>query len=167
MQHNKTVIIGFGNILMGDEGIGVHIIHKLETEYKNYKIENIEFIDGGTSCMDVFLSLENNISKLIIIDAVIGDKNPGYIYKFYYSELEKIQSTGINKISLHELNIIDALKSVKEIIQLPKKIIFFGIQPKDIKPQIGLSEELKKKINNIIKSVMMEVRNDFYSTKIN
>lgn len=162
-HHTKTAVVGFGNILMGDEGVGVHIIHELQKKYLGVP-DNLEFIDGGTSALDVVLSL-NNVDKLVIVDAMQGNKKPGDTYEFNYSDVNKLFQSD-SEISLHDLNIFESLKIAEKTKILPEKIIFIGIEPKEIVPKIELSKELKEKINNIIEIILGEVNNDSIKSKI-
>ncbi|MFH1541005.1 MAG: HyaD/HybD family hydrogenase maturation endopeptidase [Elusimicrobiota bacterium] len=164
LKRPKIAVVGFGNILMGDEGIGVHVIHELQKNYTSYPTSyTIELIDGGTSALDVILSLKD-IDKLIIIDAIKNGSNPGDIYKFHLSQVNTVSQSchdgirGIQKSSLHDLNLIDALKIVEKLGTLPKEVIFIGVEPKKIEPNIELSEELKIKIPEITKTILYEVK---------
>jgi hydrogenase maturation protease len=72
-EDTKILILGVGNILLKDEGIGVHIARKLQ---KQQLPDNVEVIDGGTASLDVFLSWQKPY-KLIVIDAIKGGRKPG------------------------------------------------------------------------------------------
>lgn len=156
-EHCKTAVIGFGNILMGDEGIGVHIVKKLQMGNARYKMQNVEFIDGGTSALDVLLLLKD-IDKLVIIDAVKNGGQPGSIYKFQNSMILEFQSNKMQETSLHDLNLVDALKIADKLGTIPKEIVFIGVEPKEIEPKMELSEKIRNKIPEIIKTVLCEVK---------
>ena len=157
----KIAVVGFGNILMGDEGVGVHVINELS------KVQcpksNVQLIDGGTSALDVILSLKD-IDKLVVVDAVKNGGIPGEIYKFhnftipYEDKFSQFHNSEMQKTSLHDLNLVDALKIAEKLGAIPKEIVFIGVEPKEIAPKIGLSEELKIKIPEIIKTVLCEVK---------
>ncbi|MFA5778520.1 MAG: hydrogenase maturation protease [Elusimicrobiota bacterium] len=163
----KIAVVGFGNILMGDEGVGVHIVKMMQDA--RYKKQDVEFIDGGTSALDIILSLKD-IDKLVVIDAVKNGGIPGEIYKFhnplrgqvftipYEDKFSQFHNSEMQKTSLHDLNLVDALKIAEKLGAIPKEIVFIGVEPKEIAPKIGLSEELKIKIPEIIKTVLCEVK---------
>ncbi|PIU83034.1 MAG: hydrogenase maturation protease [Elusimicrobia bacterium CG06_land_8_20_14_3_00_38_11] len=159
----KTAVVGFGNILMGDEGVGIHVVKELQMQNAKCKIRDVEFIDGGTSALDIILSLKD-IDKLVVIDAVKNGGIPGEIYKFHNftipceDKFSQFQNSGMQKTSLHDLNLVDALKIAEKLGTLPKEIVFIGVEPKEIEPKMGLSEELKTKIPEIIKTVLCEVK---------
>ncbi|RKY35126.1 MAG: Ni,Fe-hydrogenase maturation factor, partial [Candidatus Duberdicusella sinuisediminis] len=75
-MYKKIIILGLGNLLYKDEGIGIHLIRELE---KMKLPPNLELIDGGVGSLDILLSLEN-IDKLIIIDALKGGGAPATVY---------------------------------------------------------------------------------------
>ena len=123
---SKTAVIGVGNILMGDEGIGVRAIQALEHESLP---KDVTLIDGGTA----FPALAGDLtdySKLIIVDAVNGGASPGTIYRFQLEEILKGQSqtqsepstpsrnTGAGILSLHDLGVIGIRDDVLEILRL-------------------------------------------------
>ncbi|MBU2567999.1 MAG: hydrogenase maturation protease, partial [Elusimicrobia bacterium] len=89
----KIAVVGFGNILMGDEGVGVYIIEELQKNYSPLATRNpLEFIDGGTAAVDVLLSLKD-VDKLIIIDAVKNGGIPGDIYKFHPHQADTVNAS--------------------------------------------------------------------------
>lgn len=71
-----TIIIGVGNLLLGDEGLGVHIVEELN---EINLPPNVEFFDGGTGGVSI-LNLMEGADKVIIVDAVLGGGEPGQIY---------------------------------------------------------------------------------------
>ena len=169
-EHCKTAVVGFGNILMGDEGVGVYIIEELQKNYSPLTTcHSLEFIDGGTAAVDVLLSLKD-VDKLIIVDAVKNGGIPGEIYRFhnplrgqvftipYEDKFSQFRNSEMQKTSLHDLNLVDALKIAEKLGTLPKEIVFIGVEPKEIEPRMGLSEELGNKIPEIIKTVLCEVK---------
>lgn len=151
----RKVILGVGNILMSDEGIGVHIVNELKASELNSSVGELEIVDGGTLGIDLIPVIEK-ADKLIIVDAVKNGGNPGTIYKFKFKEchlnIEK------NKFSLHQIDLIDTLKIMQIQNKLPEEIVLIGIEPKNLGWGENLSEELKEKIPQIKKILEEEVR---------
>lgn len=163
----KTVIVGFGNILMGDEGVGAYAIQELQKEYAlNPDPCRPEIMDGGTAAFDVLLSLRD-VDKLIIVDAVKNRGSPGEVYRFEYSEIHELFNTRIRELSLHDLNIIDALRVSEKIGNLPKEIVFIGVEPGKIELNMGLSKAVSEKIPYVINMVMKEVTHDCITAEAN
>ena len=148
----KNIIIGVGNLLFCDDGVGVIATHYLK---QNYKFEpNVEILDGGTlgfNLAEYFLEYEN----VFIIDTVSVDDKVGAIYKIPSQEL---LGHGSYKNTAHEVEVLQML----EICQLYDKmatVTIFGIVAEDISSvKIGLSENLIKEFDNLIKSVLDELK---------
>ncbi len=141
----QVVVLGVGNILMGDEGIGVRAVEELE---KRYEVpDNVEIVDGGTSGMSLINYMEGK-DAVYIIDAIQKKgSSPGHVVVI--DLLEKPNFYRI-KISPHQLGISDLLHimTISEI--LPKKIQLIGIVPKSLEPGLELSPEAKKGIEQAL-----------------
>ncbi len=137
-------ILGVGNLLTGDDGIGVHVIRELIRRYRFP--DNVRLIDGGTMGLDLLPFIED-IDRLIIIDAVDLKKPPGAIEIINGNSLPAILSS---KLSVHQIGLSD-LFFVMRMKELPlKEICLIGIQPKSMETGTELSEEIKAKIDTLI-----------------
>jgi len=122
---NKVLVLGVGNSILSDEGLGTHLVKKLQEEEFP---DNVELMDGGTRGLDL-LAYMDDVAKLIIIDCVKGGAEPGSIFRF---EPDKVNVTLKEyKISFHELGIYDFLHQARLLKSLPPTIIF-GMEPKEI-----------------------------------
>lgn len=145
----KIGIIGCGNPLLKDEGIGIHCLKALEKE----NLPNVGLIDGGTSIDTLNLK---DFSKLIIIDCLKGGGLPGSIYRFKYPEIEE---RGFSPISLHEFSLLFSLSILKKIGEIPNSVVIIGIEPEGIDWGLEITDTLKKKIPDIIRIVKEECMN--------
>lgn len=144
------LILGIGNILLKDEGIGIHVINKL----KELTLpENVEVIDGGTAGLDLIDLIEGR-KKLIVIDAVKAGGVPGTIYRLTEENLD-IKPKAI--MSFHDIDLLDALYMVQTTGEKPKEIIVIGIEPKDMSDGLELSPEIEERIPYIIRLVLKEL----------
>jgi hydrogenase maturation protease len=149
-QRNVNItVLGIGNILLQDEGIGVHIIQQME---KVFDHPNVTLIDGGTNPDTLFL-LDSDIDRLIIIDAAKAGGKPGTLYRFTADEIE----SGATPISLHELGLANGLKMMDLLNNKPQSITIIGIEPEKIDFGLELSPELEKNIPLYIESVIQEI----------
>ncbi len=146
----KVVVLGIGNLLLKDEGVGVHLLHLLETTDLNYP--NMELIDAGTS-VDIPLILDK-MDKLIILDAVNGGKEAGTIYHF---TLEKINSKENNALSFHQMGILESLKTLDLLGKKPKSTVVIGIEPKLIDWGMELSPEIEDKLPQMLQLIKREI----------
>ncbi len=147
----RVVVIGIGNLLLKDEGIGVHVIRALEEVDTPINIK-LELIDGGTS-PDI-LSLFEGADKLIIVDAVKAQGSPGTIYRIKPDSLAAEEK---GEISAHELGLRQSLKIMELTGGKPKEVVLIGVEPKDIVWGMDLSPELKQKIPEITAIILEEI----------
>lgn len=144
----RTVIIGVGNMLLGDEGVGIHVVEELN---KKDLPAYIEVFDGGTGGV-ALLNLMEGADKVIIIDAVLGGCEPGEIYVLNVDHLMK----GVVKFfSLHEMDLLSALRIGKELGKLPPELMVVGVEPKNYKEyNMDLSPEIKAVVPKVIEVIM-------------
>jgi hydrogenase maturation protease len=151
-QHNippRVVVIGVGNLLMKDEGIGIHALKAL----REFALpRNIELIDGGTS--PDLIACTGNCEKLIIIDAARAGGEPGSIYRFSPEDLSAEPEA---LASAHELGVPQNLALMSLLGHQPSEIIIIGIEPGEISPGLELSAGLRQKMPDIVKTVLKEL----------
>jgi len=145
-----VLILGIGNLLMKDEGVGVHVVEKL----KEMQLpDNVEVLDGGTAGLDLVDFIEGR-KKLIVIDAVNAGGKPGTIYRLTEENLD-IRPKAIS--SFHEIDFLDALLVSEAMNSKPEEIVVVGIEPNDMSSGMELSTEIEKRIPDIINLVMKEI----------
>ena len=140
-------VLGIGNNLLKDEGIGCHVVHAME----KIAPPNVEVIDGGT-CPDVVQFLKD-AGKLIIVDAVKGGGIPGQVYRFH---LEDVTLEQKQFLSLHDIGLADNMLLLRLLHNIPETIII-GVEPKEIKWGLELSSELQEKIPQIVEIILAEL----------
>ena len=140
-----AVVVGFGNILLKDDGIGVHVIQNMDS-LLGKSARDYRLIDGGT-CPDVLLHLPEEMNTLIVVDAVKGGGEPGTIYQFCPDDIE---FKGASLTSLHQLGLREGLESMKLLGKYPERVIIIGIEAKKIDWGLQLSPELEKAIPKVI-----------------
>jgi len=124
----NTLVLGLGNTLLGDEGIGVHVIENMQKEYSD--LNGVTFLDGGTLSFTLASYIEE-ADNLIIIDAAQLNSSPGDISVYEGEEMDQFVSSNRNK-SVHEVNINDILALAHLTDQLPERRALIGIQPQFI-----------------------------------
>jgi hydrogenase maturation protease len=146
----RITVLGIGNLLLKDEGIGTHVAQKLTGIVDD---ANVKIIDAGTS--PDFLSLvDGNTDKLIVVDAVKAGSEPGTIYRLTIDDLG-LDST--SPVSLHEIGVLDSLKIMALFDRLPESTVIIGIEPKTIDFGLDLSPEVEEKLPEIISLVLKEI----------
>ncbi len=149
-QPPRIVVLGVGNLLLRDEGVGVHLVQRLKATNRQYS--NVEFIDAGTS-MNI-PAIIDRVDKLIILDAVNGGKEPGTVYHF---DLDQIDHRWNTPLSFHQLGILDTLRILELLGKKPKDIVVIGIEPKLIDWGTELTPEIEAKLPQILKLVEEEI----------
>jgi hydrogenase maturation protease len=147
----KIAVVGVGNAVMGDEGIGVHVVEKLKT------VElppEVVVLDGGTHFWGDEAALDGS-EKLIIVDAVLGGGAPATIYRFSIDELE--DEADDVKLSCHDMGLIEKLRVSQFAGSSPKEIVIIGVEPAKVEWNTGLSREVEEKVPEIIDAVMAEI----------
>jgi hydrogenase maturation protease len=147
----RIAVVGVGNILMGDEGVGVRSVEALRREDLP---EGVELFDGGTAFHALVGELKR-FDKLIVVDAVRGGKPPGTMYRF---ALEEVEETRELMLSLHDIGVVETLTLERLIHRIPEEVVFIGIEPEKIEPSMELSPALKEKLPILIQRVLKEIQ---------
>lgn len=150
MKAKKILILGLGNILLGDEGVGVRIAEQLASHSLP---DEVEVIDGGTAGYELISFLEGR-EKVIIVDAIKTEDKPGSVYKVDLSILEDKCTT---HLSLHQIGLKNVVK-MASLMEINPEITLVGIVPKDYQSyKIGLSKEVEKAIPRVIDAIFQEI----------
>jgi hydrogenase maturation protease len=149
----QTLILGVGNLLMSDEGVGVHVIQKLVADYQFP--EEVQVLDGGTLGMDLLYYLEGT-ENLLLIDAVQARKEPGTLVRLEGDDVPAFMSI---KISPHQLGVPDMLAAAKlKGDCYPERIVLWGVQPELMEIGLDLSPKVESQVDTIIENVLNQLQ---------
>jgi len=148
----KTIIIGVGNLLLSDEGIGIHAAQRLLQDFN--LPEEILVLDGGTLGLDLLYYLEG-IENLLIIDAVLMNKEPGTLMRMVDEEVPTYMSF---KMSPHHIGIPDMLFAAKLKGLYPPNVVLWGVQPGLIDVGLDLSEPVANQLDPLLENIIDELR---------
>ena len=148
---NSIVVLGVGNILLTDEGLGVHVVKELKENY-NFTPE-ISLIDGGTMGMEL-LTYMRGMKRILLIDAINGGEAPGTVYEFPHRELEQYFT---EHISVHEVGMQDILR-IRAIQENPlEDAIVIGVEPESLEigfepsaPVQAVLPEVKERVLRVL-----------------
>jgi hydrogenase maturation protease len=146
----SIVILGVGNVLLSDEGIGVHVANEL------MKMElplEVTVIEGGTDGFRL-LNIITETDYLIVVDAVKGGETPGTIYRFGIEDVRNCPS-GF-KTSVHQIGILEVLHLSGLFGKTPETIVI-GVEPESLQMGMELSPSVSAKIPVIIKLISKEL----------
>jgi len=147
----KTVILGIGNVLLSDEGIGVHVANALSGMDLP---QGVSVIEGGTDGFRL-LNIITEADRLIVVDAVKGGAGPGSIYRFNIDEVRNVPA-GF-RTSVHQVGILEVIDLSGLIGKTPKTTVI-SVEPKCLDMSLELSPEIKEKIPRIIELVFEELK---------
>jgi hydrogenase maturation protease len=147
----KIVILGIGNILLTDEGIGVHVANELA---KMDLPSGLSVVEGGTDGFRL-LNVITEADRLIVVDAVKGGAKPGSIYRFDIDDVKNVPS-GF-KTSVHQIGILEVI-DLSELIGKKPHTTVIGVEPKSLDMSMELSPEIQSKVPRIIELVLEEVK---------
>ena len=144
----NIAVFGIGNLLLCDDGVGVHAINRLKEEYEFP--DNVELIDGGTKGLDL-LPLFENRDKVLIIDAANFRKEPGTIDTVIGDKIPAFLSS---KLSVHQIGLPDMLFAAKLMGITPPELCLIGIQPKSMETGTELSDEVAVQMEHFLEKIL-------------
>lgn len=148
----KIYILGVGNELLSDEGIGIHTIKALQ---QHQLPPNVELFEGGTDGFGL-IHLIVEADRLIVIDSLKGGNQPGTLYKF---EIEDAPATpNLFKTSVHQISILEVIHLSSLIGKTPKTTVI-GVEPGLLTTGMQLSPDVAGKIPRVIELVLAEIQN--------
>jgi len=150
-EQTPRLILGVGNLLLRDEGVGVHVISALRDRELP---DDVELWDGGTAAFDLFDTLAGR-RQVIIIDAVRAGSEPGTIIRF---TPEDILASREQLTSLHQVGLLETLNVAENLLDsAPQEVIILGIEPKEIDWGLELSAEVEAAVPKVIELVIEEL----------
>lgn len=151
MKEKRILVLGVGNILLHDEGVGVKAVDKLQAEYDFS--DNVQLFDGGT----LGLRLLDPISEadhLIVVDCVRNGHPPGTLYRFTMEDFERRLTF---KNSLHQLDLVETLAFAEIVGNRPSTVVV-GIEPENILPWgMELTEVVQARLDEMCSKVLEEI----------
>ncbi len=126
---SKILVLGIGNTLLTDEGIGVHVLTDLKNSPSDV-LQNVTTMDGGTLSFTLAGPIED-CDQFIVIDAAELKAEPGTVKVFENQAMDEYITSG-NKKSVHEVSLADVMSITMLSGNLPEKRALVGIQPKDL-----------------------------------
>jgi len=144
-------IIGVGNPLMGDDGIGIAAAERLAALVLP---AGVEVIDGGTGGLTL-IDLMAGAETVLLIDAVAMGQVPGSIACLSAEEIELEEQAGF---SLHETGLSAVFALGREMGLLPSRIVIIGVEPESVERRLGMSEAVTAALGPLVERVLEEVR---------
>ena len=148
----RIVVLGVGNTLLSDEGIGVRAIEKLQLDY--ILPPEVVVIDGGTTGMEMLEDL-SNADHLIIIDAVRSGRTPTSIVRLADEQVPVFFKT---KLSPHQIGLSDVLATLAFIGEQPGGVTIYGVEPVSLETGMDLTPQVEARLPELMELVVTELR---------
>ena len=146
-----TVIIGLGNPLRGDDGVGVRVAQVLAMKDLP---SGVEVVDGGTQGLGIVHLMEGH-QRAVLVDAAEIGEAPGQFIRF---TLDEARPTGEDEhLSVHGAGLREALLLAEALKTLPDKVIIFGVQPASLTWEDNLSSEVEAALPGLVEAIMAEI----------
>ncbi len=155
----RTLVLGLGNILLRDEGVGVRVVEALVERY--VLPTEVEVVDGGTAGMDLLNTLAG-CDHLLICDAVRISGQPGSVVKLADAQVPALFQT---RCSPHQLGLSDLLAVLTLTGEAPATLTLIGIVPADLGLGLELSPEVAAAVEPAVEHLVAELRGFGYSLR--
>jgi hydrogenase maturation protease len=144
------LVLGLGNILLSDEGVGVRVVESMERMNLPH---GVELFDGATAGLDLLDAIAGR-RKVIVIDAMQGDLGPGTVLRLGPEDLASPAGPGL---SLHEVGLLEALAAAGRLGIAPEEVVILGVKPKDCSYGLALSPEIESLLPKVAEAVLAEL----------
>jgi hydrogenase maturation protease len=148
----RIVVLGIGNILLSDEGVGVRVIERLDQHYR--LPPEVEIIDGGTCGMEMLEQLED-LDALIVVDCVRFGQPPATPVLLKGDDVPVFFKT---KLSPHQVSLSDVLASLEFTNRAPKRTAIIGMQPASMELGMELTPAVAARMDELLAMTLAELR---------
>lgn len=151
MVRPEILVLGLGNILLGDEGLGIRALEQLEKCY--YLPDTIQVLDGGVLGLEL-LAYAEGMTKWLIIDAVQTGQAPGTIVRLAGAEVPAALAL---KLSMHQVGFQEVLALCQLRGTMPSDLVVWGIEPAVLASGVRLSEAVAVHLEELVERVVTEL----------
>jgi hydrogenase maturation protease len=145
-----TLVIGLGNPLRGDDGVGVRVAGVLA---ERVLPRDVEVVDGGTQGLGI-VSLMEGRQRVILVDAADMGRAPGAFVRF---NLDDVRLMGKDdRLSIHGAGLRDSLLLAQALGTLPDEVTIFGVQPAKLEWESALSPEVEASLPALVEAILLE-----------
>lgn len=146
----RAVILGIGNTILSDEGVGVRAMEALVERYR--LPEGVTAIDGGTSSMELIEDL-SDLDLLVVLDTIVAGKPPGTVIRLAGDDVPMFFR---KKLSPHQISLADVLASLEFLGHLPKEVCVIGVQPESLELGMELTPVVAATLPELVELAVAE-----------
>jgi len=145
-------ILGLGNTLLSDEGVGVHALERLRAAYAFPA--HVRLLDGGTKDIELVGWLEG-VDRLLVLDAVATNEPPGTLVRLAGDQLPAHPGLAL---SPHQMGLRDLLATMELLDCVPAEIVLWGLTPASLETSVGLSPTVAVQMDALVEQALAELR---------
>ncbi len=150
-----TVIIGVGNPLCSDDGLGIHFVRRLQ-ELGNRIPSSVEVVDGGTGGLNLLPFMQGR-RRVIFVDAMDAGEEPGYIFRF---RPDQVSIETHHEISMHDVDMGSLLRTARLSGDYPDEVLIFAVQVKRVEVGQELSSPVQRALGRVLELVLEELKGE-------
>lgn len=147
----KVVVLGVGNLILTDEGVGVRVVEALLRDYR--MPDGVDVIDGGTSGMELLEDL-SHLDLLIVVDAIAAGQPPATLVTLRDDEVPVFFR---RNLSPHAIGLSDVLASLEFMEAAPQACVIIGVQPVSMELGTELTPEIAAQVPALVQHVVDEL----------
>jgi len=148
----EILVLGLGNVLLSDEGVGVRVVERLLERYDFP--EGVQVMDGGNQGLYLLPYVED-ATRLVVVDAVQARKPPGTLMRLTGDEIPIFLD--VAKVSPHQEGLQDLLAVAKLKGHLPGEVVFWGAQVESLDVGLELSPAVAAQVDALVENVLAEL----------
>jgi hydrogenase maturation protease len=149
-SESSLLILGLGNILCRDDGVGVLAVESLTQSYA--ETPGVRILDGGTLGLSLLSHMQDS-EFVILVDAIEADGPPGKLVRL---EGKEVESAVRHRLSVHQIGVADLLDALRLLGVMPPKLILLGLVPVETNLGLGLTQEVDQGMPTLIAAVVDE-----------
>jgi hydrogenase maturation protease len=149
----RLLVLGLGNVLLGDDGLGAAVVARLEREF--LMPPGVHLADGGTLGLSL-LGLLAESDHVILVDAIRADSPPGSLVRLDGAD---VSDAVRDRLSPHQVGVADVLEAARLVDRYPESVTLLGLVPDAIELAVVRSSAVDANLDALVTAVVREVRN--------
>jgi hydrogenase maturation protease len=151
-QPVSLLILGLGNLICADDGLGVAAVHHL---WELYEVpEGVSVLDGGTQGLSLLPYVED-AERVILVDAIRDDAPAGSLVRL---DGDAVAPAAAQRLSVHQVGVVDLLDGAQWRERLPPTLVLWGLVPESVELRFGLSASVEQRMPDLLAAVVGEAR---------
>jgi len=149
-KNHSLLILGLGNVLCGDDGLGVAAVAEIQRRY--LLPPSVRVLDGGTLGLTLLghVGLANDV---LLVDAVRTDAPPGTLVRL---EGDEVGPAARERLSVHQIGVADLLDALRLLDAVPRRLLLLGLVPRTLELGLERSPEVDRQIPVLVREVIAE-----------